>query len=506
MEVTHPEPALWELSLSTPFYEIRRTVRKEGDRVRVRDRFQGKGVKDAVAVTPRHEISISAGCFPTAWIGGDPDPLKNDVRSPSNPTLFIPMSGTGLGLVVEDDVLRLQGLFSYEAALGKAVIRSDEMVLSEKGGGAWETEISLYPTGHDRYWEFINRVRRDRDLRTTLPGTIWFTYPENIVLSDPKAVRKILEENRVARVIFWEGPSPDHYTLTSPYVIQGAAQLLPEAGEKRAAYEENLRKAIQRVHQISPGTQVLLYVHSHVCSLLGDGGKKELDGAWITDAAGSPVRRHAEDKRFYPLYYVYPTLENPYGRAMTRLIDHFLAMGADGIYWDEMSAADGPVRVTYSEFDGHTADVDPASGKVIRLKGLVSLLSGPFKQHEVKRLVRAGKVGARERSAGNTGPGIPAHDPDGGDDGWSCETSELHLTTPYAYTWAPHTIGQFRDRLGKGGLSFRPDSSAPFVGALLPHHARVPQWRMHRRPGARDLFRARRIRLGRGLVRESLPL
>lgn len=459
----------WKIALDAPFYRLERIVRQDGERIQIHDRFISKKLKSPVSVMPRYEIRMPARRFATAWIGGDPDPGIDEAHCPYNPTLFVPMGSVGLGLVVEDDVLRLQGKISFDADAGLARVRSDELVLSEQGGGQYSATLCVYPTGHADYWQFINRVRRDWQIRGTLPGTIWFADAEHIAGLATEALADFINTNKVAHVILWEPPSPSQsQRLQPPYFIKGAAQLEEHASYIQMPFEQNAAIAIRRVHQVAPHAKVLAYLNSHVCSIFQADRLPMMQDCLITDRFNKPVRRHAADPRFYPLYFVYPTESNSYGKSLTRLVDHYLELGADGIYWDEMPAALRDVKYTYSQFDGFSADIDPLTHAVTSPKGLVALLSSPYKIGLVQRLHREGKTvhanGAPEILAMNQLPITRmVETPD-----TALRTKDLHLTTPYAYTWGPFSMEQFRDRLSRGALCLRPETGLSFIAEAYP--------------------------------------
>lgn len=455
--------------VETPNYRVERTLRLEEGRIRIEDRLMGTRREAApIVIAPRYRLLVPGAVFGTAWIGGDSDPMLNDQLCPFNPTLFVPMAGSGIGVAVEDDVMRLQGRYSYDARKGSAEIRSDEMVLSAETSYEYTVRLTLYPTSHDDYWQFINTLRTDRNGAREMPGAIWFTVPRNILLSNPESIRSYIEENRVAYVIFWESPDPNDYGLSAPYIIKGAAQLGHRAEKYRGRFESDEKEAAARLHRLSPQVKVLFYVHSHVCTAVDAGEMAAFQDAWVTDKSGKPVRRHADDPRYFPFYFICPTLENSYGEAFARLVDHLLSLGADGIYWDEMPAGLREARCTYSQFDGHSADIDLETQRVRRQKGLVGLLSSPYKAAQVRKLAAMDKVvhanGAPETLLLQKLPMTVMVETKTS----AALTRRLHLTTPYAYTWGPFSVGQCRERLAAGGLCFRPGRNTEFVARSFP--------------------------------------
>lgn len=466
--VVRPNDNEWRVSLQAGDYSIDRTVVRMNGRIKVRDRFTLLNAEKPVPLIPRYRLRFAENAYPRVFLGGDDDPSLNDIRCPFNPTLFVPMHDAGLGLVLEDDVMRLQGVFSYDAAKGHAVVRSDELVLSSEGGSSYAIEMSLYPIAGGDYWTFLNRVRQDQGIESVLPGTVWFTNPRNIILSNPSKVVEYIQKNRVAYVVFWANPDPRHYDVPAAYVVQGVAQMWDRSRSIRAAYERDERAALERLHRIAPSVKGLVYVHSHVCSFFQSERLSDYEDSWIKEPNGQPIRRHEKNSIYVPLYYVYPTKANRYGKDLDRLLNHLIGLGADGVYWDEMPASYPATRCTYHQFDGFSADVDTNTQTVRRLKGLVSLLSADYKAGWVKELNRQGKI-------------VHAN---GAPDLWSLSrlpmtcmvetktsaaaASELHLATPYAYVWGAAGMDQYRERLLKGSLPFQPGPENGFVPLAFP--------------------------------------
>src|SRR5262249_16086443 len=78
---------------------------------------------------------------------------------------------------------------------------------------------------------------------------------------------------------------------------------------------------------------------------------------------------------FSPSWSMVPTTSNTFGVAMRAVPAAMGDIGTDGLYWDEMYAADyAAPRVTARVWRGHTCDLS-ATGTVERRVGLVNLLS-----------------------------------------------------------------------------------------------------------------------------------
>ena len=93
--------------------------------------------------------------------------------------------------------------------------------------------------------------------------------------------------------------------------------------------------------------------------------------------------------QFYNRIFV-PTTTNRFGRDIAKNVDLILGpppqgFGCDGVYWDEFEYSryqyhyDDFSRPTGLPWDGVSADIDPQSMKISRLKSSVTLISQPFR-------------------------------------------------------------------------------------------------------------------------------
>jgi hypothetical protein len=104
------------------------------------------------------------------------------------------------------------------------------------------------------------------------------------------------------------------------------------------------------------------------------------------DAAGKQIDYGGEYS--YMKEYI-PTLDNAFGRETAKNIDIILdQIGADGVYWDEFYWSATPY--VYNKWDGCSADIDPKTLKLTRLKGSATLLSRDFREYHVKRILARG--------------------------------------------------------------------------------------------------------------------
>ena len=89
----------------------------------------------------------------------------------------------------------------------------------------------------------------------------------------------------------------------------------------------------------------------------------------------------------YPVYF--PTLDNAYGRELDRLVDWELdTIQSDGVWWDMFHG----YGMHYGEpWDGWSADIDSRTHELLRRKSSTALISWPWREKILQRLLAAGK-------------------------------------------------------------------------------------------------------------------
>jgi hypothetical protein len=299
-------------------------------------------------------------------VGGQPAPEGADAYNPWNPTVFVPAESGGVGLLAEDDVLRNQLHVDNDIKSRTAGLRTDMFCL---GPGDTATLVwSLYPTAERSYWDFINTVRVDWGVNRTVPGSyIWF-QPDGILAMDDGMLRDRLARQRVA-IASSGGGWVDPKRAERPPLIGFGTFVM---GAEFASFRSRLRDAVAKLHAARPGIKVLTYFDAQRDSspdadtryrdslLIGPGGRPEL-----TDWQG----------RFSRTWSMVPTRDNGFGRAMRGVPGEMRALGADGLYWDEIDAVGfSAPRVTHDAWDGRTCQLE-SDGTVAARLGLANLLS-----------------------------------------------------------------------------------------------------------------------------------
>jgi hypothetical protein len=84
-----------------------------------------------------------------------------------------------------------------------------------------------------------------------------------------------------------------------------------------------------------------------------------------------------------------PTLTDSYGAAVAKNIDLILdEMKLDGVYWDEFQKSRYDYSYNDNQWDGYSADINPKTMRITRLKSSVTLLSLPWRLAQAKRILQ----------------------------------------------------------------------------------------------------------------------
>ncbi|MEW6750468.1 MAG: hypothetical protein AB1505_05755 [Candidatus Latescibacterota bacterium] len=405
-------------------YRLVRTVACEGHRVRVSEVLCTAGPDD-VAVLISHRVRAEAGAReiriggagnPSAEPGAVPRPCAavEDGRvqwpaTPSrhltaeNPTLFLAGRGSGLGLLAEDSISRLQ--FCGAVHQGCAVCSLCRFALQP--GVSRTLRWVLYPLGPGQgYFDFVNQVRRDWGTNFRMPGPWGFfdVVHHRELLADPPRLQAYLQRKRlgVAALVPWL--DYDNYNaLTGRAMDRGEYRdLMQRAARALKAADPGIRctgcmegnivglpqEAAQALHDLlppqrrrngypipfTPEQEAILRalpLRWRDCLYIGPDERPAYELYYRGPHAHDPSgRRNAQDPRRVPMMalMVYAA---PGNDQLTYWLDQarFLLeeVGLDGIYIDQFSLAFTELqRFSYAGWDGLTVDIDAATGAVAR--------------------------------------------------------------------------------------------------------------------------------------------
>ena len=357
---------------SSPFYRHEREVIEHNEWVEVHDRFVNL-TSENVPLMQEHSCALGERLRAVWLAGARTVGLGGKRTAPENPSVLGVTGQAGVGMFpLNDEFLVHVETSSTEA--GELRLADRSFVLS--AGSTYTAEWAIVPVPVPDFWEFVNRARRARDVNFTLRWTFAF-------MSQPWPVTMWTDEQFRE---FIDNKSADFVVVSNNLArVRGRYPRCTEMYEADlSAYRDFFRK-FRRLYRDGDAK----CGHYYHCFLDTTPANAE---AFHQDRALDGQGNHMDygGKGSYMKLYL-PTLrKGGWGEEIAKWVDLILDdFGADGIFWDEFTRSRAPFL--YDRWDGCTADIDPETLEVLRLKGSVTLLSLPFREALVKRILGEGR-------------------------------------------------------------------------------------------------------------------
>ena len=342
--------------------EFERTISVRPDHVHVADTLTNTSA-ELLGVILEHNTSLADAPDGVRVCGREAFSDTMELRNSYHPSVFAKWADAGLGIIAEDDILRVHNVSSIDP---KAMGIGDDR-LGIDAGASVTLEWSVYPVPGGDYWDFVNAVRRNWDSNFTIPGPFVFggPYPEGE--SDEWYGNWVRERNMkiVAGNI---AKYPD-----GKYAHGTGMLFAPEWVAREAEWVQGMQAG-------APEVDVVAYLHAQ-CSTEPDAPTKYADSLLI-DSTG----KHLTYPYRYPLPLYLPTRDNAYGKALWGFVNGLLDdVGVSGIYWDEMSYS--VLQYAYdTTWDGCTVSIDRATHEVTGKLTSVALATQSLKLDIVKHV------------------------------------------------------------------------------------------------------------------------
>lgn len=403
-----------EVSAAGAYYALSRRVGLKGHRIEVDDTFLNKA-KEATGIIVRHQV-ITPEVAESYRLGGVERAVLRGGGSPENPTLFAAQSRTGLGVLAEDNVFRVQ--LGAEVEANSAALFTEHFGLRPQA--RYTLKWTIYPGGTD-YFDFINAVRRDWKVNFTVLGP--FEFVGSGGYQSPKEADKLKAYLRRKRLrIFALSPWFEYY---SGYRVS------------REQYKQQERQAIATIKSVQPDALCIAMLETNLVPVplsffqgalpkdwgygRAHGGRygiaapaeatKVIDASPWRDSCLRDEKARVVLDTWYVGHYkeppalnlmVYPERFDGLGRPMgnhrhQQMMEQLKfcldEVGFDGVYIDQFSAAyGGRDHYTYERWDGHTVDIDPQTGRVTRQYADLALISAPARRQWVEYVLSKGKI------------------------------------------------------------------------------------------------------------------
>ena len=348
-----------------PHYRVERTISVHVDRVAVRDVVRNK-TAEPLGIILRNQVVVE-GRELDPFLAGTRGGAERDIKI--NPTVFLAGEGVGLGLIALDDVYVVQARGFCED--GRAGISSGNFALA--AGAEYALEWAVYVNGTGDYYDFVNAVRRDEGRGgVTVEGGFAFHRIDRVPGRDYLDLRGIR---------YFSGPCLSN-VIDDPSVSLEGIEFV-----EYPKVCDQLRRQFEGVRALDSSVKCMFHIaHALYATdrpddlfpdsrLVDANGKQHVygdgDGYYYSRSYFSKERLDAG----WRWWIHYPTLENSFGRAMLRSVDVMMdRIGCRGAFMDGFMWTYGSAY-TYDRWDGHSADIDPATKTITRKKGSVLLLS-----------------------------------------------------------------------------------------------------------------------------------
>jgi len=366
-EFSTPAPA-WERG-SNPFFKHRRGVEQRGEAIVIRDTFTNL-TSENLPIMQRHQAHSVSNRLEHIWLAGiSPAGLDGSSGSPENPTTFGTTAKSGLGLLPLNDEFQVHT--ANFAAAGVLGLADRQFVLCP--GASYTAEWALVPVARADYFDFVNAVRRLRDANFTIRDCFAFLRagPLTQKWTDTEFVNfaRFKSVNHLCASIDWP-------------MYEG---LYPHGTAFQLIEREHFKSWTARIRRLLPGVRSSVYFHCFI-DVVADSPTKFADARVLRSDSSQADYGVPRDKIFFP------TTTNAFGRAVAKNVDLILdEIGADGVYWDELEYS--AYQYHYGEpWDGCSADIDPRTHRITRLKSSVALLTQDWRVALAKRILARGPL------------------------------------------------------------------------------------------------------------------
>lgn len=360
-------------SLNGTAIKHKREVISKIDRIIVRDTFRNTSAAPA-AVLQRHTLDVSG--LKKVFINGSDVSLRFNSEWQLSPNCtVIAMNGkTSVGLLPNSDAFSVHGVGEIKS--GKPALADYQLAIG--GNAEYTAEFMIIPWDKADYWSFINQARRILDVNYTvkLLSGFWNHY-EATRLGD-KRQRNMVDNFGITAI----AQSNNCVHDAEGYQTRGEDLINGDLSEYRA-----MRKFIDRNY---PGRRVkhLIYFHCFLDTTKSALTKYANDRIMLADGTHPVYGNSATGRR---LHGILPT-EGGWGKVGERWLELIVKdLKADGVFWDEFVRSNVPYDYNPRRWDNFSADVNRFTGKIIRLKSSVTLLSLQWRLKMVRWLRKNGK-------------------------------------------------------------------------------------------------------------------
>ncbi len=175
-KITPVSPTSATVTASSTDYTLERKISIDGDKIVVHDKISNTSKRD-IACVVRYGVSIDRRLYAKKlYLGGMPG-ASIALSSAENPSVFFGSDKGSLGILVEDNVMRLQMSMSKQ---GNSVMM-ETVNFGLPAGESHVFERSIYPLKTKEYLDFVNYIRDQHKINFTNVGPLCFNLNEPAV-------------------------------------------------------------------------------------------------------------------------------------------------------------------------------------------------------------------------------------------------------------------------------------------------------------------------------------
>lgn len=154
------------------YYRLDRAVKQLSDHIAFSDRLTNLTGQD-LHISVRHMIQTSGLSGAEVYLRGQKSRIMEGYeKGGDNPTVFLRLGEDGLGIVAEDDALRVQYAQVATRQPAEAGLADNYLMLEPRA--TYELRWSIYPVLKGDYFDFVNAIRRNWGTNFTIPGAFAF--------------------------------------------------------------------------------------------------------------------------------------------------------------------------------------------------------------------------------------------------------------------------------------------------------------------------------------------
>lgn len=415
-------PGRLEVTAATDRLELRRTAYSRGGKLVVEDTVANRTRRDLGVKV--EQLVIGPPRVNRVYLAGRETLALARPWGAQNCTVHMAADRTAMGVLVLDDFFRCH----FSAVAQANWVRMTDEHFGIAAGESYSFKLALYPasgaqptSGPDDamslpangYWAFINRVRRDIGVNFQIHGPFEFMDARSELATDPDKLRALLKRKKIR--IFALGPWLEYYS--------GARVSRPD-------YKAAMQRAMATIKKVVPDAICIPRLETNLVAVPVQWFRGTLPKEWgyghyekgkpwgkygiappppaqaIIDA--SPWRdsmlRDDKGRPLLDTWYILP----PYGvvdlmcyprdgnyreRHMLEQLRFVLDdIGMDGVYIDQFAMSRGTHAYDFGRWDGHTVDLDPKTGRIVRKYAYVGVVSASSRRRIVEAVLRRGKI------------------------------------------------------------------------------------------------------------------